>query len=178
MRAAVITEVNAPWEFQELPDPVAGPGQVVVRMQASGMCFSDVLVHRGLWPVRLPVVAGHEPVGEIVELGQGVTSLEVGDRVGVSWLQHGDGRCVECQSGRPLRCPNGQTWMDLGGGNADLMLAWESGCTLLPDDISYPDAAAAFCAGFTTMRYSSCDKPSSTMARTATSSSACSGAVS
>ena len=151
MRASVITGTNRPWEFQELPDPVAGPGQVVIRMHASGMCFSDVLVHRGQWPVQLPIVAGHEPVGEVVETGPGVTALRVGDRVGVSWLQHGDGRCAECQSGRPLRCPNGQTWMDLGGGNAELMVAWESGCTLLPDNISYLDAFAAFCAGFTSM---------------------------
>ena len=151
MRAAVITETNTPWELREIPDPEPGPGQVLIRMRASGMCFSDVLVHRGQWPVRLPVVAGHEPVGEIVEVGPGVTALRVGDRVGVSWLQHGDGRCAECLSGRPLRCPNGQTWMNLGGGNAELMLAWESGCTLLPEGISWLDGSAAFCAGFTTM---------------------------
>jgi D-arabinose 1-dehydrogenase-like Zn-dependent alcohol dehydrogenase len=151
MRASVITETNLPWEFQEVPEPIAGPGQVVIREHVSGKCFSDVLVHRGHWPSVLPLVAGHEPVGEIVETGPGVTSLRVGDRVGVSWLQHGDGRCRECQSGRLLRCPNGQTWMNTGGGNAELMLAWESGCTLLPDGISYQDAASAFCAGFTSM---------------------------
>lgn len=151
MRAAVITSVNAPWELQERPDPTPGPGQVVLRVHASGMCFSDVLVHRGLWPVPLPIVAGHEPVGEIVALGEGVTRLRIGDRVGVSWLQKGEGRCTECQSGRPLHCADGQTWINLGGGNAELMLAWEAGCTLLPAGLSYPDAAAAFCAGFTTM---------------------------
>jgi len=151
VRAAVITEVNRPWEFQEIPQPVAGPGQVVIRIHACGMCFSDVLVHQGLWPVPLPIVAGHEPVGEVVEAGPGVINLRVGDRVGVSWLQHGEGRCVECQSGFPLHCPDGQTWIDLGGGNAEYMLAWESGCTLLPANISYLDATAAFCAGFTSM---------------------------
>ncbi|MGW5682185.1 alcohol dehydrogenase catalytic domain-containing protein [Nonomuraea sp. NPDC003754] len=56
MRAAVVTQLNSPWEFQELPDPVAGPGQVVVRIHACGMCFSDVLVHCGHWPVQLPIV--------------------------------------------------------------------------------------------------------------------------
>ena len=73
---------------------------------------------------QLPVVAGHEPVGEIVAVGAGVTRLRVGDRVGVSWLQKGEGRCTECQSGRPLHCADGQTWMNLGGGNAEYMLAW------------------------------------------------------
>lgn len=151
MRAAVITRVDTPWQLQDVPDPDPGPGQVVLKIHASGMCFSDVLVHRGLWPVPLPIVAGHEPVGEVVALGEGVTRLRLGDRVGVSWLQKGEGRCTECQSGRPLHCADGQTWMNLGGGNADYMLAWEAGCTLLPDALSYPDAAVAFCAGFTTM---------------------------
>ncbi|MFI6595788.1 alcohol dehydrogenase catalytic domain-containing protein [Nonomuraea sp. NPDC050536] len=151
MRAAVITRLNSPWEFQQVADPVAGPGQVVVRIHACGMCFSDVLVHRGHWPVQLPIVPGHEPVGEVVQLGPGVTTLRVGDRVGVSWMQRGEGRCVQCQSARPVRCEHTQTWMDLGGGYADLMLAWESGCTLLPEGLSYTDAAVAFCAGFTSM---------------------------
>lgn len=151
MRAAVITRVDSPWELRDVPDPTPGPGQVVLRVHASGMCFSDVLVHHGRWPVPLPIVAGHEPVGEVVALGEGVTRLRVGDRVGVSWLQKGEGRCRECQSGRPLHCADGQTWMNLGGGNAEYMLAWESGCTLVPDALSYPEAAVAFCAGFTTM---------------------------
>ncbi|WP_371785591.1 alcohol dehydrogenase catalytic domain-containing protein [Streptosporangium subroseum] len=151
MRAAVITRLNSPWEIQDIADPVAGPGQVVVRIHACGMCYSDVLVHRGHWPVQLPIVPGHEPVGEVVELGPGTTTLKIGDRVGVSWMQRGEGRCVQCQSARPVRCEHTQTWMDLGGGYADLMPAWETGCTLLPDDLSYSDAAVAFCAGFTAM---------------------------
>lgn len=151
MRAAMITQLNSPWEFKQVADPVPGPGQVLVRIHACGMCFSDVLVHRGLWPVQLPIVPGHEPVGEVVELGPGCTTLRVGDRVGVSWMQRGEGRCLQCQSGRPVRCEHTQTWMDLGGGYADLMPAWETGCTLLPDSLSYEDAAVAFCAGFTSM---------------------------
>jgi D-arabinose 1-dehydrogenase-like Zn-dependent alcohol dehydrogenase len=151
VHAAVITELNNPWEFQQVPDPVAGPGQVVIKMHACGMCFSDVLVHRGQWPVKLPIVPGHEPVGEVVELGPGATTLRVGDRVGVCWMQRGEGRCIHCQSGRPVRCEHTQTWMDLGGGYADYMLAWEAGCTLLPEGLPYEDAAVAFCAGFTSM---------------------------
>ena len=151
MHAPVITELNQPWEFQQVPDPAPGPGQVVIRMHACGMCFSDVLVHRGQWPVKLPIVAGHEPVGEVVALGPGVTTLRAGDRVGVCWMQRGEGRCRECQSGRPVRCEHTQTWMDLGGGYGELMLAWAEGCVLLPDRLAYEDAAVAFCAGFTSM---------------------------
>lgn len=151
MRAAVITELNAPWEFQDINTPEPGPGQVLVRMHACGMCFSDVLVHRGQWPVKLPLVPGHEPVGEVAQLGPGVTTLRVGDRVGVCWTQRGEGRCTQCQSGRFQYCAHTQTWIDLGGGYADYMLAWEVGCTLLPDAVSYEDAAVAFCAGFTSM---------------------------
>ncbi|NUR83478.1 MAG: alcohol dehydrogenase catalytic domain-containing protein [Nonomuraea sp.] len=151
MRAAVITRLDSPWEFQQVADPVPGPGQVVVRIRACGMCFSDVLVHHGHWPVELPIVPGHEPVGEVAALGPGCTTLRVGDRVGVSWMQRGEGRCPQCQSARPVRCEHTQTWMDLGGGYADLMLAWESGCTLLPEGLAYEDAAVAFCAGFTSM---------------------------
>jgi D-arabinose 1-dehydrogenase-like Zn-dependent alcohol dehydrogenase len=115
------------------------------------MCWSDVLAHRGQWPVQLPIVTGHEPAGEIFEVGAGVTSLNVGDRVGVSWNQKGCGTCVWCQRRRPTYCPEYQSWMNLGGGNSELMLAYESGCTLLPDKISWEAAAPVFCAGFTVM---------------------------
>ncbi|MDF2695249.1 MAG: alcohol dehydrogenase, partial [Labilithrix sp.] len=103
----------------------------------------------GLFPVKPPLVAGHEPTGEIVELGEGVTDLKVGDRVGVFWNQKGCGRCVACQAG--VQCPNAESWMNLGGGNSELMLAWASGCQLIPDGLDLAAAAPSFCAGFTVM---------------------------
>ena len=90
---------------------------------------------------------GHEPAGEIVELGAGVLDLKVGDRVGVFWNQKGDGRCAVCQAGRPEHCPNAQSWMHLGGANSELMLAWASGCALIPDGLSFELAAPLFCGG-------------------------------
>jgi D-arabinose 1-dehydrogenase-like Zn-dependent alcohol dehydrogenase len=96
-------------------------------------------------------VAGHEPAGEIVEVGAGVTHLRAGDRVGVHWNQKGCGRCAMCQSGREAGCPQSQSWMHLGGGNSELMLAWASGCTLLPEGLDYAAAAPIFCAGYTVM---------------------------
>ncbi len=151
MRAAVLTKTNTPWEIKDVDEPKPGPGQVVVRVHASGICWSDVLAHRGQWPVQLPIVPGHEPAGEIFEVGAGVTSLNVGDRVGVSWNQKGCGTCVWCQRQRPTYCPEYQSWMTLGGGHSELMLAYESGCTLLPEGISWEASAPVFCAGFTVM---------------------------
>jgi len=151
MRAAVVTEFNKPWEIKDLPDPRPGPGQVVVRIRASGMCASDITAHQGYLPVRTPFVAGHEPAGEIAEIGPGVTDLKVRDRVGVSWHQKGCGRCDACQAGHSHHCLTMQTWMDVGGGNSELMIAWASGCSLIPDGVSFEEAAPIFCAGYTSM---------------------------
>jgi len=151
MRAAVMTEVRKPWTIKNLPDPKPQAGQVLIRIRASGMCGTDLHVHHGVMPVPLPLVLGHEPVGEIVEVGAGVAGLRAGDRVGVSWVQRGEGRCRFCQEQREGYCPEYQSWIHLGGGNSELMLAWASGCTLVPAGLSDEEAAPIFCAGFTVM---------------------------
>ena len=99
VRASVIREFNRPWTLEELPDPVAGPGQVVIRVHASGVCGTDVHVHHGYLDVSAPLVAGHEPVGEVVQVGAGVTSPGLGDRVGVSWIQRGCDARSHCAAG-------------------------------------------------------------------------------
>jgi D-arabinose 1-dehydrogenase-like Zn-dependent alcohol dehydrogenase len=151
MRAAVITKYNADWELKTLPDPRPSAGQVVIKIAACGLCGTDLHVHHGLFGLPLPIVAGHEPVGEIVELGAGVVDFKVGDRVGVHWSQKGCGRCRVCQTGNQAHCAQAQSWMNLGGGNSELMLAWASGCTLLPEGLAYEAAAPIFCAGYTVM---------------------------
>jgi 2-desacetyl-2-hydroxyethyl bacteriochlorophyllide A dehydrogenase len=152
MKAAFVVQYREPWQVRDVPDPTPGPGQVLVQIGACGMCGAEVHVHHGefAW-LKLPCVPGHEPVGKIVALGAGVTNLRVGDRVGVSWVQKGCGRCAACQSGRPLYCAESQTWMNVGGGFAQLMLAWAEGCTLVPAELDDAQAAPIFCAGFTVM---------------------------
>lgn len=146
-----MTAFNMPWELKDLPKPHAGPGQVLIQVHATGMCGTDLHVHHGVFPLQPPIIAGHEATGVVVELGAGVTDLQIGDRVGVCWNQKGCGRCAMCQSGRPGACADVQTWMHVGGGNAELMLASASGCLLIPDQVSFEVAAPIFCAGYTAM---------------------------
>src|SRR5689334_21257872 len=104
MRAAVIPAVNAEWELVDVPTPTPGPGEVLIRVRASGICHNDILVSRGIipFPPFAPAVLGHEPAGEIVSVGPGVTGRRVGDRVGVPWIQGTCGHCDHCARNRPL----------------------------------------------------------------------------
>jgi D-arabinose 1-dehydrogenase-like Zn-dependent alcohol dehydrogenase len=99
MKAAVVPTVNGKWEVKEWQTPKAGPNQVVIKIHASGLCYTEVHLTRGLFALQFPRVLGHEPVGEIVEVGPGVTSRKLGDRVGVGWVQRGCGRCEWCLRG-------------------------------------------------------------------------------
>jgi D-arabinose 1-dehydrogenase-like Zn-dependent alcohol dehydrogenase len=149
MKAAVLTELNRPYQIKEVPDPAPGPGEVRIRVHACGLCGTDLHVMRGEmgFNIPLPLVGGHEPVGVVDELGPGVTRLNRGDRVGVSWWQGGCGRCAFCQRGRGRHCPASKNWLRLGGGNGELMIADERGVFLLPDRLSFEEAAPLFCAG-------------------------------
>lgn len=151
MKAAVLKQINQPLEFETLADPEPGPGQVRIKVRASGLCGTDMHVWHGHFPVKLPAVIGHEPVGHVDKLGAGVRALRVGDRVGVSWQQSGCGRCKFCQEHREQFCRDGRTWAHNGGGNSELMIAEASGCTLIPEGLAFEAAAPLFCAGFTIM---------------------------
>lgn len=135
-----------------MADPQPGPGQVLVKVYASGVCGTDLHLHHGAFPLPRPLVAGHEPAGVVVATGAGVTDLKVGDRVGAFWAQKGCGRCAACQAGKPtFACASSIGWMQLGGGNSELMLAYASGCELIPDNVAFEVAAPIFCAGYTAM---------------------------
>lgn len=152
MRAVTLEQYKMPWTLKEMPDPEPGPGQVVIAIEACGLCGTDVHIHEGHMPfIRPPVVLGHEPVGKIAAVGAGVTALRVGDRVGVGWVQRGCGRCDACQRQKPWYCMKSVTWISTGGGHADYMVAWAEGCVLIPEGVDPVDAAPIFCAGYTVM---------------------------
>ncbi|MER8033339.1 alcohol dehydrogenase catalytic domain-containing protein [Streptomyces bauhiniae] len=157
MKAVVMTGANQPWEVQEVPTPVAEPGQVLVKVRASGMCFTDVWATQGYGGDIYPQTPGHEVVGEVVAVGDGVHGREVGDRVGTTWVQSACGRCDYCRKNLPL---TGQTAMNCvaprttgfaaQGGHAEYIAIAAGGTVLLPDDLAFEDAAPMMCAGYTT----------------------------
>ncbi|WP_204260664.1 alcohol dehydrogenase catalytic domain-containing protein [Stenotrophomonas maltophilia] len=157
MKAVVMTGPNAPWQVQDVPMPVIEPGQVLVKVHASGMCYTDVWATQGYGGDIYPQTPGHEVVGEVVEVGAGVHTRRVGDRVGTSWVQSACGRCPYCRESRPL---SGQTAMNCDaprttgfaaqGGHAQYIAISAEGTVLLPDRLSYVDAAPMMCAGYTT----------------------------
>jgi len=150
MKAAVVSAANAKWVLKDIPTPEPGPNQVLIKIHASGVCFTDVHQTRGELPGVFPRVLGHEPVGEIVKLGVGVRTRKIGDRVGVPWVQATCGRCEWCARGKPLFCSQAVgTGMSMPGGHAEYMLAYGDATALLPDKLSYEQAAPIFCAGYT-----------------------------
>jgi propanol-preferring alcohol dehydrogenase len=110
MKAAVVPAFKVPLEIRDVDVPRPGPGQVLVRIEASGLCHTDIHAAHGDWPVKpkMPLVPGHEGVGSIVELGEGVDSLAVGDRVALPWLALACGRCRYCIAGRETYCQTPQ----------------------------------------------------------------------
>lgn len=150
MKAAVVPKQNAKWEIHDVPTPKPGPNQALIKIEASGICYTDVHQTQGHLPGKFPRTLGHEPVGVIVEVGEGVTSRRIGDRVGVPWVQAGCGRCEWCLRGKPLFCGNLiGTSGEADGGHAEYMLALAEATMLIPDALSFEQAAPIFCAGYT-----------------------------
>jgi alcohol dehydrogenase, propanol-preferring len=155
MRAAVVPAFGQPLVIEDRPVPEPGPGQVVVRMEASGLCHTDIHAAHGDWPIRPnpPFVPGHEGVGVVEELGEGVTHLRVGERVAVPWLGWACGRCEHCLSGWETLCEQQiNTGYGCDGGHAEKMLAWADFAQPVPHGISAVDAAPLTCAGVTTYK--------------------------
>lgn len=150
MQAAVVPAVNGKWEVRQVPDPKPAANQVLIKIHASGICYTDVHITHGVIPTQFPRTLGHEPAGEIVAVGEGVRTRKVGDRVGVPWIQASCGRCEWCTRGKPMYCTQRiSSGIDMQGSHAEYMVAYADSTVLLPDGLSYEQAAPVFCAGYT-----------------------------
>ena len=152
MRAAVVHDFTKPLSIDEIAVPEVGPGQVLVKVAASGVCHTDLHAARGDWPVKpsLPFVPGHEGVGTIAAVGAGVTHMKEGDRVGVPWLHTACGHCRHCTTGWETLCPDQQnTGYSVNGGFADYVLADPGYVGHLPAELEFEPAAPVLCAGVT-----------------------------
>ena len=138
-----------PLHLVDLPSPVPGPGQVLIRVSHCGVCHTDLHVVEGELPLeRLPLIPGHQVVGRVEELGPGVQGLETGDRVGLAWLYHTCGACRFCREGRENLCEEAQfTGLHQDGGYAELTVAYADFVYPLPEGFPDPLAAPLLCAG-------------------------------
>jgi D-arabinose 1-dehydrogenase-like Zn-dependent alcohol dehydrogenase len=152
MKAVQVTKAGGPLEPVERPIPEPGRGQVRIKVEACGICHSDVMVKDGLWPgLTYPRIPGHEIAGRVDACGADVATWKVGQRVGVGW--HG-GHCFTCEfcrRGDFILCRFEKiTALSFDGGYAEYMIAPAEAVVALPDDLSAEEAAPLLCAGVTT----------------------------
>lgn len=152
MKAAVVHNFGDPLQIEELDVPEPQPGEILVNIQASGVCHTDLHAVEGDWPVKpkLPLVPGHEGVGYVAAVGQGVKNVKEGDRVGVPWLYTACGSCEYCVDGWETLCQQQQNaGYSVDGGYAEYVIADPKYVGHLPDNVSFLDAAPILCAGVT-----------------------------
>jgi propanol-preferring alcohol dehydrogenase len=149
MRAMVLETPKQPLRLRDLPVPEPGPGQILVRVRACGVCRTDLHIADGeLAEPKLPLVMGHEIAGEVVRLGPRVERFQVGQRVGVPWLGYTDGICPYCRAGQENLCDHPRfTGYTIDGGYAEYTLADQRYCFPLPENYSDAEAAPLLCAG-------------------------------
>ncbi len=149
MRAMVLPGPGAPLSLRDLPEPTIGQGQIGIKVAACGVCRTDLHVVDGELPdIKYPIVPGHEIVGTVVEVGPGVESVALGDRVGVPWLGSTCGLCRFCRSGQENLCDHAQfTGYQVDGGYAEYCVADERFCFPIPPSYDDVEAAPLLCAG-------------------------------
>jgi len=158
MKAAVLREFKQPLLLEEIERPSPGPGEVLIEVEACGVCHSDLHVADGDWGqfasiVKKPLILGHEIAGRVVEVGPQVRELQIGDRVGVPWIHWTCGECEYCLGGNENLCPRQKiTGVTVDGGYAEFVKAPASHAVKIPDGLSAMEAAPLFCAGLTVYR--------------------------
>jgi alcohol dehydrogenase/propanol-preferring alcohol dehydrogenase len=160
MKAIVIPEVGGTWEVCEVPTPVPGHGELLVRVLASGVCWNDVQAGKGVlpFPSTDPAIPGHEPVGEVVEVGPGVTSRSVGELVGTTWIRGTCGECDYCALGAPLSARAAflcaapvSTGFTVQGGQAEYLVVRADETVRIPAGVTPEQAVPVLCAGYTAL---------------------------
>jgi D-arabinose 1-dehydrogenase-like Zn-dependent alcohol dehydrogenase len=151
VRAAVLTEPRTDLTLEEREPPEPGPGEVVIRVRACGICHSDVSLYEGYYDfASFPRVPGHEITGTVEAVGEGVGWPAVGARVGLPWLFSSCGHCNQCIRGNEILCHDNRfTGVNVDGGYQELMLAPANFVQPLPDGMDFASAAPIMCAGIT-----------------------------
>ncbi|AIZ59174.1 alcohol dehydrogenase catalytic domain-containing protein [Bacillus sp. FSL R5-0432] len=150
MKALVIPEANSNWEIRDVPTPNILDEEVLIKIKASGLCYSDIHMSRGEWGNEFPIIPGHEPAGVIVAVGKRVNGLKIGDRVGLPWDQSGCGECPHCIQGKVEFCADRKaTGVTVSGGCAEYLKAPAHYVVRIPKEINFTQAAPLFCAGYT-----------------------------
>ncbi|MCQ2027998.1 alcohol dehydrogenase AdhP [Stutzerimonas zhaodongensis] len=152
MKAAVAHTYGEPLRIEEVKVPLPGPGQILVKIEACGVCHTDLHAVEGDWPVRppLPFIPGHEGVGYVAAVGGGVSRVKEGDRVGVPWLYSACGCCEHCLTGWETLCAEQQnTGYSVNGGYAEYVLADPNYVGILPKEVAFDEIAPILCAGVT-----------------------------
>jgi propanol-preferring alcohol dehydrogenase len=155
MKAAVVTSFDAPLEVQEVAVPEPGAGQLLVRIEASGICHTDIHAAHGDWPVKpkLPLIPGHEGIGVVERVGEGAPAGLLGKRVAIPWLGTSCGHCRYCVSGWETLCESQlNSGYSVDGAYAEYALAYAHGVVEVPDGVSSFEAAPLTCAGVTTYK--------------------------
>ncbi|WP_049621009.1 alcohol dehydrogenase AdhP [Frateuria defendens] len=152
MKAAVVTAFGQPLEIREVAVPRPGPGDLLVKIEACGVCHTDLHAAGGDWPVKPnpPFIPGHEGVGHVVAVGAGVTHVKEGDRVGIPWLYSACGHCEHCLGGWETLCESQRNaGYSVNGGFAEYALADANYVGRLPDNVGFVGIAPVLCAGVT-----------------------------
>ena len=151
MKAAQISTPRGNWEIVERDIPEPAAGQVRIKVEACGVCHSDILVKDGLWPgLKYPRIPGHEIAGRVDAVGTGVSDWTIGQRVGVGWHGGHCFRCDPCRRGDFILCQNGKvTGITHDGGYAEYMISPVEAVAAMPDELPAVEAAPLLCAGIT-----------------------------
>jgi len=155
MKAALLTAFGEKLQIGNAPKPVAGPGEVVFRTEACGLCHTDIHTAHGelRFKPKLPIILGHEAVGVVEDVGEGVTSISLGDRVCLPWLAYACGECDLCVTGMEPYCEKQlNAGLNIDGGYAQYAKVNARYAGVIPKDMNPFDAAVLSCAGLTTYK--------------------------